>query len=514
VIAIWNNPEFIRNVRAQLRPGRAIATAVICAAISMVIGFAISHQTENGFSAGPYRWGLQILQTAFWLQALMLAAGGGIACINSIHREKEQNTFDYQRVTRLTPLELTLGKLFGAPVFTYFVFLCLMPLAIFGAVQGKRPFLTVVAAYAVLLVATVTIHALALLISLLTVRGSHTGAILLLLVLLGGTAAGGGGSQVFQARPFGPFYAAEVVGWGELGAAPVQTQFHRYEPPWGVDVFFGHEVLHVPLLLVIDLLFATWFLLALVRNIKRDPNYYEIYSPLQALGFALYLNLLFVAFFNWQSAPQVDNQAILLSLNIGVFFCLGLGALRNRERVRRILRAEQTDANRWLATAWPAPLMIAGTLVVGLLMVFGVAEGRDLRLEWNANFAVLRTLFFVAWIARDMQFLQWMGLRRGKHPLVMGVLFLVVFYVCVSILMASLGIYSTPERTPFSAFFVPSAIYVLDHSAWALRPAIWIAAFIAQWVLVVVFIALQRQSIEELDSSASVPVAAAVATQT
>ena len=185
MIAIWNNPEFIRNVRAQLRPGRAIATAIICAAISIVIGFAISHQPENGFSSGPYRWGLRILQTAFWLQALMLAAGGGIACINSIHREKEQNTFDYQRVTRLTPLELTLGKLFGAPVFTYFVSLCLMPLAIFGAVQGKRPFLTVVAAYAVLLVATVTIHALALLISLLTVRGSHTGAILLLLVLLG-----------------------------------------------------------------------------------------------------------------------------------------------------------------------------------------------------------------------------------------------------------------------------------------------------------------------------------------
>src|SRR5437762_11294071 len=83
-------------------------------------------------------WGIQLLEITFWLQALMLAAGGGIACINSIHREKEQNTFDYQRVTRMTPLELALGKLFGAPVFTYFVFLCLMPLALFGAVMGKR----------------------------------------------------------------------------------------------------------------------------------------------------------------------------------------------------------------------------------------------------------------------------------------------------------------------------------------------------------------------------------------
>ena len=29
--AVWNNPEFIRNVRAQLRPGNVLATACIAA---------------------------------------------------------------------------------------------------------------------------------------------------------------------------------------------------------------------------------------------------------------------------------------------------------------------------------------------------------------------------------------------------------------------------------------------------------------------------------------------------
>ena len=512
MIAVWNNPEFIRNVRAQLRPGRAVATAVICAAISFVIGFAISHQMEHGPADGPYGWGLQILQTAFWLQAIMLAAGGGIACVNSIHREKDQNTFDYQRVTRLTPLELSLGKLFGAPVFTYFVCLCLMPLAIFGAVEGGRPFLSVVTAYVVLFVATIAFHALALLISLLTVRGSHTSAILLLLFLLGGSVSGGGGFQVFQARSFGPFYGAEIVSWAELGPHQIQTALHRYDPQWGVDVLFGHEVLHVPILLVVDLLFAAWFLLALVRNIKRDPNYYEIFSPLQSLGFAVFLNLLFVAFFNWQSSSTMDSQALLLSLNVGIFFCIGLIALRNRERARRILRSEPSAASSWLATVWPAPLMIAGTLVAGLLIVLGVSLGRDTRVEWNANFAILRSLFFVAWITRDLQFLQWMGLRRGKHPLVMGVLFLTIFYVCASIMMAPLGIYSNPDRAPFSAFFFPSAVYILDHSAWAVRPAIWIAAFLAQWAAIALFITLQRKTIEELESPSSAPAALPVAT--
>ena len=158
--ALWSNPEFLRNARAQLRPGKLAATACICAALSIVIGYASSHQNYQQVATGPAGWGLQVVEITFWLQALMLAAGGGIACVNSIHREKEQNTFDYQRVTRMTPLELTLGKLFGAPDFAYFVFLCLMPLALFGAVMGKRPALTVLAAYAVLLIASLAVHTL------------------------------------------------------------------------------------------------------------------------------------------------------------------------------------------------------------------------------------------------------------------------------------------------------------------------------------------------------------------
>ena len=505
-MGLFSNAEFIRNARGQLRPGKVISTACICAAISIAIGFGIAH-TQSA-PAGPNGWGSGILQVAIWLQALVLAAGGGIACINSIYREKEQNTFDYQRVTRLTPLELTLGKLFGAPIFTYFVCLCLMPLAIFGAVMGKQRVLVVIAVYAVLLAGSVTTHALALLISLLTVRGSHTGAILLLLVLLWGTSLFPGTSlEFFQVRPFGPFYAAQVTEWGNWESSTVTTRNGTYQVSWPADVLFGKKVQHVPVLITVDLIFACWFLLAVARNIKRDPNYYEIYSPLQALGFAMFLNLLFVAFFRWRAATPFDCQALLLTLNMGVFFCFGLAMLRNRERVRRILRAREETGASLLDVTWPAALMIAGTLAAGLLVVFGIAEGRDPHVEWNGNFAVLRSLFFVAWLVRDVQYLQWMGLRRGKHSLVMGVLYQVIFYVCISVFLTAFGFFSVAERAPFAAFFLPTPIYVLDHSAWVLRPAIWTAAFVAQWVVASIFLLLQRKVIEEM----SAPVFPAVA---
>lgn len=515
--ALWSNPEFLRNVRAQLRPAKVVATGCICAALSIVIGYASSQQNDRQLASGPGGWGIQVLQIAFWLQALMLAAGGGIACINSIHREKEQNTFDYQRVTRMTPLELAMGKLFGAPVFTYFVFLCLMPLALFGAVMGKPPALTVLAAYATLLVATVAVHTLALLISLLTIRGSHTAAILVLLVILGtgfvNPSMNTVGSPSFRAHPFGPFYAAQVIQ-------------REGSEPWDVDSFFGQKVSHVPLLLVIDLMFMGWFLLALVRNIKRDPNYYEIYSPPQSLGFAVFLNVLFVAFYQWQhmtftrfnfplqSVTPLESQAFLLMLNVAVFFCLGLAAIRNRERVRRILRTRESGGANWLDLTWPAPFMVAGTVLASLVILAGVAWGHSGNPELDMNFAVFRALFFVAWITRDLQFLQWMSLRRSKHPLVMGALFLIIFYTCAMILMASLGILTIPDRTAFSAFFIPSGAFELDHSKWILRPAIWSAAFVAQWLLTAFFISLQKKTIDELNSPAATLAAAPLPAQT
>jgi hypothetical protein len=258
-------------------------------------------------------------------------------------------------------------------------------------------------------------------------------------------------------------------------------------------------------LLAVDLLFAGWFLLALVRNIKRDPNYYEIYSPLQALGFAMFLNVLFLAFFRWQAATPIDCQSFLLTLNIGVFFCLGLAVMRNREQFRRILRSREGARTSWLDAAWPTPLLIAGTALAGLLVVAGISKGHNPQVDWNVNYALLRSLFFVAWLARDLQYLQWMSLRRGKHPLVKGILFLVIFYVCTSILMAAFGLFSNAERTPFSAFFVPSPVFILDHAAWVLRPAIWGAALAAQWIVIGIFIGLQQKTLAELNWSAKGP---------
>jgi hypothetical protein len=496
------NPEFIRNARAQLRPGKVVTTVIITGVLSLVVGFAATHIPAP--AAGPYGWGFMLLRGIFWLQALVLAAGGSIACVNAIYKEKDQNTFDYQRVTRLSPLDLALGKLFGAPIFMYFLCLCATPITIFCLIKSRQSFTFVLAAYAVLLIGAILLHAFSLLISLLTVRGAHTSAIIFILVALWLF------SNIFVLTgnylylgPLSPFYSSEVAtqtAW----SAPLPDAASFSAPPGrssnapgATDQFFGHPLPHLPVLLIVDALFIAWLLLALSRNIKRDPSQYELYSPLQTFGLTIFINFILLAFVNWR-ANLIDVQAALLTINILILSSLGLAQLRNRDRTRRILRAHPGTALSWIDLTWPAPFLFVASLTACLMIFAGAAFAHNPLIEWSSAFAIFRLLFVIAWLLRDMQFLQWMMLRRGKRPLVMGALYLSVFYACVWIVLSAFGTFRDADRMPFTAFFLPTPIYYLDHGAWALRPAIWGSAFIAQWVLVALFIYAQRNAILEL----------------
>jgi hypothetical protein len=492
------NPEFVRNVRSQLRPAKIVTAIIIAAALSLVVGFALTHITAP--AAGRFGWGVGLLHMLFWVQALILAAGGGIACVNAIYKEKEQNTFDYQRLTRLSPLELTLGKLFGAPIFMYFLCACMLPLVVFAAIRGRQSIAFVLAGYVALLVGSLAFHALALLISLLIVRGAHTSAIVFVLVILAlFSSIPAGISYFFQLGSLSPFYASHVVTQSSWSVAEPAADVELQMPPdLDIDVFFGRTVRHFPVMVVVDALLLAWLLLALCRNIKRDPHQYELYSPWQSLGLVLFVNLILLAFVRWGSASLLDVQAALLTVNAVVVGAIGLGQLRSRDRTRRILRVRKETGTSWIDLAWPAPFLFIAATGAGLLVAAAAMRARNPLIAWSPAFAVFRSLFFAAWLMRDLQFLQWMALRRGKRPMVMGTLYLAVSYACVGILLSSTGIFADADRVPFTAFFLPTPIYDLDHAAWMLRPAIWGAAFLAQWLMVALFIYAQRKTVLEL----------------
>lgn len=514
---LFTNPEIVRNARIQLRPKKLLIAAGICAAISVVLAYAFFRKDAHvdiNIGGTYYVAGQALLHVILWIQALVLVLGGGIACLHAIQREKDQNTFDFQRITRLSPYELTLGKLFGAPLMVFFVFLCFIPAAIVGAVAGHASWTIILVAYVLMILGSLAYLAFALVISLFLRRGTVTWAILFFLAFVGYTSSASPLSQYVSLHSISPFDAVSLAQESSWSLAPsfIHMDIGRSVIPGNDfrDLFFGAPVHHALVLLILYLTILAWFIPAVARNIKRDPTNYELYTPAQALGFLCYLNFILFAFFDWTTTglaatggrspvlSPLEAQSALLAVNILLFFIFGFILLRNRNQVRRVLHGGSA-ASMGRLEVWPAPYLFLGALIVGAAMVLVIQWKRDPSLEWSLTVGIFRVFFFAFWLICDFLFLQWMKIQRSAHPLVMGVLYLGVYYVCAIIVVSSLSLW----HNAFTALFLPTPLFALDTTSWAAHEAVWIAALVAQIAAGVVFVSLQRRSLAALRPQAS-----------
>jgi len=499
-----SNPEIVRNARIQLRRGRVVVAGVICAAISVITweGVAQGVVGESGL------FGLVL-----YFQVAVLLIGGGVYCLQSIHREKELNTFDYQRVTRLTSLEVAIGKLFGSPITAYLVVLFLMPIALVGALLGRVPISVVLEAYTILFLGCVAYHAFALVISMMLGRGGSAAAIFIFLLLVAITSVDW--SQItgsFVVHRLSPFCAPQIPSEYvyAIGVAASDAKYSGW-----YDLFFGKPLSHPFVVIVVYVVFGAWFLVAVARNLKRDPAAYELYSPNQALAFAISVSLLVLGFFQWKvlgpadwvfeglyargPLPPLDVIRELLRVNVPVFFALGVVLLRNRERVRSGIRTTAKHAADGFAAIWPTPYVLVGTAAVGAAVVGLVEHYRPPESHWNWALAAFEVLFFSIWLTRDILYLQWMNLRRSKRPLLSGLLCLLAYYVCAYVFFSGIGMFEVPDGGPLTAVFVPSPLFSSGISGWNSQRGLWIAALALQTVQGLLLVLLHRRRLEGME---------------
>jgi hypothetical protein len=86
---------------------------------------------------------------------------------------------------------------------------------------------------------------------------------------------------------------------------------------------------------------------------------------------------------------------------------------------------------------------------------------------------------------------------KGRRPLVAGVLYLVIFYVCISTIMVAFGLYK-PIGAPYRAIFTPSAAFGLDADGWTDAGKLWRGALLLLVMETFVFVWLQRRELEAL----------------
>jgi len=139
VMKIWSNPEFVRHRRAELRPVRAITVGALVLVVCALVGLACwSSERESWRACGrasefygtevwKQRWrrrsrGLSAKTWMLFYKWLIGMQGAALtfwtlfSCAQSISGERDRKTWDFQRVTRLTPAEILIGKLLGEPV--------------------------------------------------------------------------------------------------------------------------------------------------------------------------------------------------------------------------------------------------------------------------------------------------------------------------------------------------------------------------------------------------------------
>jgi hypothetical protein len=277
----------------------------------------------------------------------------------------------------------------------------------------------------------------------------------------------------------------------------------RLNPRTGAtDIFFGVPLHHVLVLALLYPAFIAWFLLAVSRNIKRDTDLYEAFTPLQSFGFLMFFNLLLVGFYRWQTSVHwpdpYPSLATFLIWNIFLLVIFGGTLLRSREQVRRLLRAG--DGASALNIVWPAPLVVAGALIVGGAVIGMIVLTRSPKVEWSAGVSLYRVVFLGLWLARDFLYLQWMNLRRSRRSLHMGVVFLIVFYACTGILMSVVG-GRYGEGALFWSAFLPGPVFELTAASFRVHPIGWTMLLFLQVALAAVFAILHRSELKALGSA-------------
>jgi len=507
VIPLFSNPEFIRNCRAQLRPGRVLASLAVVTLLCLTLCYALYSNFE-----GKREWAKSLLLTSLSCQLLVLGLGGGLACGLSIYREKEQNTFDFQRVTRMTPMELALGKLFGAPVYTYFLALCLMPAALVGAAVAHARASFFVTAMVILVLGCVVFHALGLLLSLLSPKGGTgvPGALLLLFLpalLLTGMSENRSG--LIDAGPWaGVVFVTE--GTWQTQTAVDRTGALYTLSPW-TDFIFGRPVHHVPVLIFLYATFLAWILLALVRNLKRDPLDFELYSPAQSVGLLCYLNLVTLAFYRAREwgpqgymvpAQRTTAFLLFLGMNLALLFMLGMSLLHNREQSRRRVYERGAGNLDWREATWPGGYVLLAAVAVALIVITRFELAPPLPGTLDKYMAAFQVVFLVVGILRDLYYFQWMKLCRFRYPLVSSVVFLAVFYTCSGVVLSTLSDVGTHKLMSLvAAVPIPWVVMGMEQPSWTEGGVLWFAVLAAQLGLCAVFVMLHRRKLAEMAPS-------------
>jgi hypothetical protein len=153
-----DNPLFVKHVRSRLRKGQALAPVVVVGSICLLVAY--SGYVNNWIVSG---WTFGIFVT---IQVVALGMMGAAQISSAVGGARESGILDFHRVSPLSPLAVTLGFFFGAPIREYVLAGMTLPFVLYCVAQDAPDFSGAVQTEVATLLGCWLIHAIALLTSL------------------------------------------------------------------------------------------------------------------------------------------------------------------------------------------------------------------------------------------------------------------------------------------------------------------------------------------------------------
>jgi hypothetical protein len=491
-VNLWRNPEFVRHLRSELRRRRAFTILIIVVVVCILVGLACWNSEQNSLettrrAAAQFdgRWNQRLSEMEqrilidFWqlfyhvlmfIQAGVLTFWSLLSCAQSISGERERKTWDFQRTTRLTPVALMVGKVFGEPILAYFIVLCCLPIAVIAGLAARVSILNIVLAYALIAASAVFIGLAGLwLSSLLESRSRGIGII------------GALGLYALTAFSYG-FRDSNFPGLGAF--SPITSLFslfgYQSDPPSEAKLF-GVEISWPAMSILLYIAFGSWLVVMIVDNIKRDYDEVRPLTRWQAVGCATFLNfILCIAFY-----PNPERMFLfrkgadspirifdahsfattMLSINAVILFAVGLATLTPFEQLKAWWRGQlRRQTNLFSEGGLPWPWLVLSALTAYAVLSLGLFVWRR-ELPIDAAFfgtVAIQSLVVCVFVVRDVLFVQWCRLTRLRSPVIKGFLYLCLYYAA-SVIVAGVFAFSSYAQsqhvlnilTPQSIFSSP-----------------------------------------------------------
>ncbi|MGA9473691.1 MAG: hypothetical protein WBV36_14590 [Terriglobales bacterium] len=522
LLMFWKNPEFLRHRRSELRTNRAITVLAVVLVICVLIWLGC--WVSQGDQMASYRYRAQHfgnpsparlsqlereLPTATWLDFYRILIYGQLAiltfwsllcCAQAISGERERKTWDFQRATSLTPGGFLIGKLLGEPVVAYFIVLCTLPITIIAAWQGHAGIANILSAYVLILSAALFIGIVGLWLSnLFETRSRGIGLI--------GTI----GLYVF----LGFSYAWIDSSFPGFAAFSPIAEITRLVDASGQDrgaTIFGVPVPWLAMSLILYTSFGAWFVLMILRSLKKDFDQIKQLSRWQAVACAAFLNFTVYALF--RPGPLLEGRqtplqganfvTVMVIINAFILFAMGLAMISPHDHLKIWWRQRSGFESLLAEDSPPLPWLVVSATTAYILLMWGMfAWKNDVGFDARALLSgLLQSVTILIYVTRDILFLQWCRLTKMRAPVLKGFLYLALYYIAAVVLTVVFGAQDHYTRgQAVMALLTPAGAFEIGPAKTATLPEV-VAGLVIQVAAIIFIMAATANKLKRATTAA------------